>query len=379
MAFFSRPNLDNEQFKQLSGTTLTLSGTTQIAQQGGLQLPDGNNGYIPVVTCGAVNQTVLTYIESGGTCCLTLLPPSSGSSTGKYTCDSPTTCSVGGIPAGTPIYNCGIDEILEMILVPTLIPTKVEPSATFSLSCFPSAPTGYYEIGTSISITGSSTFSQGSVNPVYGSGPSVRSGLPYAYCYTTSFGGACPPISSSGLSNLFAFTIHNIAGNETYTNKVYYSSGETILNSAGSGATFTTTCTCNPLPSGSTSNINRSIFAVHPYFYGKLTGSTRPTPDATLVANGTKIICPSTSTVTVDFNSAGNEYTWLAIPQISTSKTCWYINALDNGRINNSPTDKYPDEQIVSGVSYGVGSTTYKVYMSKAIGEITEPIQFRNS
>lgn len=377
MPFFARPNLDDIQFKQCADTTLTLSGQTQIATVSGLTLTDGGSNNIIVTASGActVGQ-VLTYDGAG---VIRLASPSSGASTGLYDGLSPTTCTVGGMPAGTPINGVCITNILQCILVPTLNPTKVEPSANFSLTCSPSAPTGYYEIGTSISVTGCSTFSQGSVNPVYCSGPSVRSGLPYAYCYTTSFGGACSPISSSGLSDSFTFTTHNIAGNETYTNKVFYSSGQTILNSAGSNATFTTTCTCNPLPSGSTSNINRSIFAIYPYFYGKLTGSTRPVPDATLVAAGTKVVCPSTSTVTIDFDSAGDEYTWLAIPQVSTSKTCWYINALDNGRINNAPTDKYPDEQIVAGVNYGAGSTTYKVYMSKAIGEITEPIQFRNS
>ena len=44
MPFFARPDLSNEQFKQLSGSTLTLSGTTQIANPvGGLEFIDDWN------------------------------------------------------------------------------------------------------------------------------------------------------------------------------------------------------------------------------------------------------------------------------------------------------------------------------------------------
>ena len=43
MAFFSRPNLDDVQFKQLSGTTLTLSGKTIFNNTTGLILTDDND------------------------------------------------------------------------------------------------------------------------------------------------------------------------------------------------------------------------------------------------------------------------------------------------------------------------------------------------
>ena len=38
MTFFSRPNLDDVQFEQLSGTTLTLNGNTIIYSVSGLSL-----------------------------------------------------------------------------------------------------------------------------------------------------------------------------------------------------------------------------------------------------------------------------------------------------------------------------------------------------
>lgn len=384
MAFFSRPNLDDVQFKQLSGTTLTLSGTTIFDKNdGGLTLSDENGVRIPVVilSSGRTSQNVLKYVSGGTGGCLVLGQVSSGgTSTGFYPYNECSTCTVGGLPAGSCLYNETIADILHDILVPVQQPTKVEPSFTFTLSCSPSAyPSGYYAIGTSISVTGCTKFNQGSVSPVYCVGPSVRSGLPVCHRYTNSCfggGGICDVTTTSTGASFIAS--YNIDGTRIYGGRVFYSSGDTILNSEGSGATFTTFCTSNPLPSGCTSISNRCVCAVYPYFYGKSTGSTRPVPDATLIVGGISVVNLSTSTVTVNFGSVG-EYTWLAIPQTSPSRVCWYVSEFNKGCINTSPTDKYPDEQIVTGVSYGVGSTNYKVYMSKSVWTDPDPIQFRIS
>ena len=123
--------------------------------------------------------------------------------------------------------------------------------------------------------------------------------------------------------------------------------------------------------------------SLYPIYYGKLTSGSRPAVTNSLVTTGCigKPACNSTSTVTVSFNSASDEYTWLAIPATSTSKTCWYVNALDNGLINDSPSDKYPDECTldITSAEGCWSSISYKVYMSGAVGEITEAMQFRNS
>ena len=98
-----------------------------------------------------------------------------------------------------------------------------------------------------------------------------------------------------------------------------------------------------------------------------------------LVSSGDKVICPSTGTITVSFNSNTNEYTWLAIPTIcGTTKKCWFVNALDNGFMNRGCiSDKYPDECIIS-ITCG-WTQNYMVYMSGTVGQITNPMEFRNS
>ena len=377
MPFFARPNLDNEQFKQLSGTKLTLSGQTQIATITGFTLTDGAGGNVIITASGSSSGTT-GYVMAQDVDGVIKLMPSAASGASTYYGSSPTTCAVGGLSAGTTIYGMPIQDILEEILAPTLSPTKIEPSSTFTISCLPLTSTGYYEIGSSICVTSNSTFNRGSVVPVYCGGPSVRSGLACAYCYTYCGGDTC--VSSTASANTYTFASHSIGANETYTGKVFYSSGQTILNSSGGAALFTTACTCNPLPAGSTPNITRTINATYPYFYGKLTGSTRPAVTNALVISGNKVVYPSTGTVTVSFNSNTNEYTWIAIPTIcGTPKKCWYVNALDNGFMNRGcVSDKYPDECVFC-VTCGSWCINYMVYMSGTVGQITNPMEFRNS
>jgi len=118
MPFFARPDLSNEQFKQLSGSTLTLSGTTQIANPvGGLEFIDELGRPIPVILTGASNQEVLTYISGSSGICLTLTSPTSGTSTGVYPYNESSTCTVGGLPAGSCLFNETIADILHDILV----------------------------------------------------------------------------------------------------------------------------------------------------------------------------------------------------------------------------------------------------------------------
>ncbi|MCE5224636.1 MAG: hypothetical protein LLG05_02130, partial [Porphyromonadaceae bacterium] len=117
MPFFARPDLSNEQFKQLSGSTLTLSGTTQIAKIGGLEFIDEYGTPIPVNISGASEQDVMTYV--GGQLILKQVT-TGGTSTGIYDGLTPSSIAVGGMPTGTTLTGRTITDILQEILVPTL-------------------------------------------------------------------------------------------------------------------------------------------------------------------------------------------------------------------------------------------------------------------
>ena len=161
MAFFARPNLDNTQFKQLKGgEPLTLSGQTQIATTSGLTLIGDGGMYIPVIATGASNNFVMTYVN--GEIVLRESTASGGSTV--YTETGATTCTVGGLSAGTTVYNCTLDTVLQCILNPTLFPALSNPSiSSFTLS----PATTLYEVGTVSDVCGVTAFNPGAINPQY--------------------------------------------------------------------------------------------------------------------------------------------------------------------------------------------------------------------
>ena len=259
-----------------------------------------------------------------------------------YTSNSPATCTVGGITAGTVLTGQTIEYLMQEILAPYIEP---------AFSSFAVNISSISEVGTAISGTKSFTWATSTCDNVATNSIGI--------CNLTS-----GTTLATGLANDYAESLSIGTLNNTFPD------------------TWTWQITgCSTQDTAFSRNVSKC--SLYPVYYGKLTSGVRPTPDNTLITTGciAKPAVNSTSTVTVSFNSAANEYTWLAIPSTSTSKTCWYVNALDNGDINNQPSDKYPDEQIVS-VTSAEGcwsSINYKVYMSGAVGEISAAMQFRNS
>jgi len=371
MSFFARPNLDDTQFKQLEGSLLTLSGQTQIATPTGLTLTDGSGGDIIVTASGAsINNQVLTYdsVEN-----VIKLKDSSGGGSGVYSGASPTTCEVGGMTACTDIFGCSISDILQTILVPNVAPILVGVSAT--LSILPSDL--LYEVGTDVDITATTNFGAGCIDPLYVSGGTMCVGRSCgASGYTYSLWGIVQSFVADSLAtnNCVIPTKSIQAGNNTIGVSVCYSGGTQPYYS---DCTTPFDSACSP---GSVSPSSKTICGIYPIYYGKQPSGTRPPVTNDLITGGTKSVEQSSGTVTIDFSSVG-EYTWFAIPSGSTSKTCWYVNASNNGPMVSSTADKYPDECIISvnsgnGCWSGIG---YKVYMSKTFWTDPLPIEFRNS
>ena len=315
MTFFARPVLDNEQFKQLSGSTLTLSGQTQIAGVDGFSISDGTT-YIPIIVTGGTSLDVLTLYNNQ-----IVLKPASGTGGGVYSGASPTTCTVGGLVASTAIYGQSISNILEQILVPTLNPVIVEPSSFFSIS--PSTTT--YETGCQVAITGSISFSPGSITPAYCGGPSVRSSG--ATCYSYTYKGT--PYSGVSSSCIFP-TLTASTGSNSMSGCVLYASGGTPLNSSGSAYG-------TALSAGTTNANTVTINGILPWYWGL---STSGIVDATCVANcgcgifGCKCVGNvGASCIPITYNSSSGDYIWFALPSCAATKTCWYVNGTNNGCI----------------------------------------------
>lgn len=383
MTFFSRPNLEDLQFKQLISSELTLSGQTRIATVSGLTLATNNIGGNIIITAeGATGSTaygqVLTYDGVSGK--IKLMPSAaSGDTMYNPPYKSPASITLGGISGGTTITGRTISSILEELLVPTVNPTLTAPSSTFIISPL----TTVVEVGSVLRITGCTTFNRGCINPQYTSACSQRSGLPKSYDYI-AFGVTCSPITPSpagSLCNSIIFSAYTATtGNNIISATVEYYSGATPKNSAG--GTY-----LSGLTSGSTTPILRTISGIYPYFYGKVTcsapaGVGRPTATAIMVTGGTKCVLASTGTICINFNTAINDYIWFGVPSSSTIKTCWYTSALNNGSIGGAVSaggNLFPAHTVVTNVktTYWSGQT-YNVYVSNYQTAINTIMELRN-
>ena len=290
----------------------------------------------------------------------------SGATTATYNRTSPAVCTVGGVTAGTVLTGKTAFELIESILVPEICGTLTAPSASIAIS--PTTLT--YEIGTiiaSLSVTG--TFNQGCINPQGCSASPKRSGLANRYIYAgAEIAGSYDCTAASVVKTV---TNHTVIASQVWNVCVRYDCGVQPIGSKG-------TLFDSPLVSGTTSAASRTITGIYPYYWGKVTCETRPPVTSELVAAGTKVVALSTGTLQINFSSSSSEWTWLAIPQTTASKTCWYVTPLDNGKVNNESSDKYPDECQINVTSADAcwANVCYKIYMSGTVGAISATLCF---
>lgn len=368
MAFFTRPDLNDIQFKQTTGSTLTLSGDTRINSTIGISINDGST-YIPLIVTGGTNGKVWTYVNGK-------MILSDGTSGGIYNGTSPTTCTVGGLPSGSDISGCTISCIIQDILVPTQYPTLTNPTNVFTAAGLSTI----YEVGCTLNGEVKSVFDRGGISPAYGTS-GYRSGLPNKYEYNV-FGTSIDVISTDMCYD-YSFPDHDIVyGINTIQNRVFYDEGEQPKDSKG----------CNyssQLSAGCTAYSSVNINGIYPYYYGKYdagnvpSGQNRPVLDALSITGGSKVLLCSENTLCVNFNSNSYEYIWFAIPEFSTNKTKWYVNPLNNGNIGGGITpggNLFPEYCSVTGVTTSLWSgVNYKLYLSNYQTMVGTIMELRNN
>lgn len=254
-----------------------------------------------------------------------------------YNLNSPATCTVGGVTPGYVLTGKTIMCIIQDAFAPYITPTF----SAFDISAF----TSPIEVGAAVS--GTKTFTWATTTSANVCANTI------GIC---EVGGA---LLGSGLAN---------DGSEALSTGTKINTSPTTWTWQVTGMTT----------QSAVFSRNVSKCSVYPVYYGKVSCVSRPNVDNTLITGGTKTVINSTSTVTVTFAST-NQWTWVAIPATSTSKTCWYVNNLDNGRINNAPSDKYPDECVLPITTTCWSGINYKVYMSGFAATDASAIQFRNS
>jgi hypothetical protein len=350
-----------------------ISGKTQTGRNlgTGANIYAGNTGttlqFRSIV--GAGNTTV---DEVGGEI---IIFSSGGTGGGTYDLSSPAAIDVGGIKTGTVLTGKTSFQLFEELLVPEQCGTLSDRSA----SIVPASSLPNWEIGSTVTFAVNGSFNRGSINPsywttgTYSTAPTERVGLPNTYTFSGPTGGGS--VSSTGSTVPRSISNHTVAASQSWGLDVAYNSWFQPMSSKNNPfgtQCLASTATASPL----------SITGYYPYYYGKLTSGSRPPVTNNLVTGGTKVVAPSTNNITIsNFNAGTNDYTWVAIPAASPSRQSWYIDVTNKGSVNTLPTDKYPDECLIT-ITTGTGywsNIPYKVYMSKTIGTINVPIEFRTT
>ena len=403
MTFFSRPNLEDVQFRQISGSTLTLSGITKIASVTGLRLYNGVDGYVPINLNGAGSGTTNFSLVYDHTINSVVLRNVSGG-TAMYEGNPVSTIKLGGVEEGTTLTGRTLTSIIEELLTPTQEPELVSPTMTFTIN-----PSGVQEIGQTVSILGTSSLNRGTASPHYDSNgnnigiSTPLSGLPNTYTYSGSLESGVFTVSSNSISNSRTITPIIQPGSNTWISCISYDAGVDIYDSSGNvfhqeSAGFLVS--------------QRSFSGILPYYYGKISsggaifGSNRPeiteivdcinsiNVDAGTDQNfgsgdGNKVSAVSTGTITITYNSTNDDYIWFAVPATSPIKTVWFVDLFNSSTIGGPAIpgggNLFPDPELVTTVvssiwdnASGTFNKNYNVYLSNGQSP-QQQIQFRNS
>ena len=146
-----------------------------------------------------------------------------------------------------------MSSLWDSLLFPTAYPALSAPGASFTLA----PTTALYEVSSNQSVTFSTVFSRGSINPQYSAVSPYRSGLPNRYTFT---GIGLVDVSSSSLSNSQAVDVSISTGYQTWTSTVLYDAGVQPYDSKGN-------LYSSPLSAGSVlASPSQVIEGVYPLF-----------------------------------------------------------------------------------------------------------------
>ena len=262
----------------------------------------------------------------------------SGNAEVNYYGSSPSNVTVGGIPSGTNLYGRSVTSILEDIFVTYLSPVF----SSFSIS----GQSTVLEVGASLS--GSKTFTWATSN------------------------------SSNVQTN--SVQIKDVTGNVVIASSLTNDGSEsvnigTISNASPMSQAWRAEATNSNSVAFNSSNF--TVTSIYPYFYGKSNGAI--TADQSLIDSGTKVVASSSGTISITYNSASDEKIWFAIPSTSTSKTVWYVTALNNGSIGGDENFIGSLEIVeIDSPSSLWNDVDYKIYIAN-YPSVVNTIEFRNS
>ena len=286
--------------------------------------------------------------------------------------DAVTSIAVGGAPAQAASIWKGLTlvQALDTILFPTIL-ASIQTAKSVALTV--SGASGLQEIGQTISRTLTAAFNRGLItNGDNTTGPAlVGAATEYTFTGTgissTAQAGNTLAVSNTIVSgsNNWAVTVAHDAGTGDY----FDNKGNVGTNLDGSRVSGTATDSASA----------PTITGIYPYFYLKSASPISASDMASAIAGGTatKVVGSSTGTLSIPYNMSA-QYLAVAYPASSTTKTVYYVTALDNGAIT-VVFNAVETQSVNSPDAYWSG-VSFKVHTS--IGAITNSnptIELRNS
>jgi hypothetical protein len=286
--------------------------------------------------------------------------------------DAVTSIAVGGAPAQAASIWKGLTlvQALDTILFPTIL-ASIQTAKSVALTV--TGASGLQEIGQTISRTLTATFNRGLItNGDNTTGPDLV-GAASEYTFTgtgissTAQAGNTLAVSNTiidGLNNWAVTVAHDAGTGDYFDNK-----GNVGTNLDGSRVSGTATDSASA----------PTITGIYPYFYLKSNSPISAADMASAIAGGTatKVVGSSTGTLSIPYNMSA-QYLAVAYPASSTTKTVYYVTALDNGAIT-VVFNAVETQSVNSPDAYWSG-VSFKVHTS--IGAITNSnptIELRNS
>jgi hypothetical protein len=284
--------------------------------------------------------------------------------------DGVVSVAVGGAPAApaSAWKAKNLVQVLDDILFPTILASV---GSAKSITLAVSGVSGVLEIGSSIARILTATFGRGTILDGNGStnaNPLVGDATGYTFTGTGI-------TSTAQLGNTLAFTTAVVSGANNWavtaahaagTGSYFDNKGVSGTNLAASRASGTATDTTSA----------PTITGVHPFYHFR---SSSPISAAAMVAaiqNGTatKVIADSTGTLTIPYAPSA-QYLAIAYPSTSTTKTRYFVTALDNGAI----TVVFAPVATLS-VTTALWTQGYKIHTSSgALTNSAANIELRNS
>lgn len=366
-----------QDFKATGTLDVTLLNTISTLDSSGLILVEKDNivQKIPANTLiatvgitGVVANEALYIDENGllGTIYNTTIP------------DSTTNIAVGGASAGTAASvwkTKSVVEILDEILFPTI---NASIGTNKSVSLGVSGGGGTLEVGTTTARSLTATFSQGSITNGDGTTGPALVGVATQYTFTGT--GISSTSQASNILSLgspaIVFGPNNWAVTATHgagTGAYYDNKGDIGTNLDGSRVSGTTSDTTS----------NPTITGIYPYFWGLADSQLTLNQIIAVIeaGNANKVVSSASGTITITFNATTAKFLWFAHDATYTTKTIWYVTALNTGSIGGT-TNLFGSAQTgnVNSPTSLWSSRSFKAYITNyATTTDSDAMQLRNS